>query len=547
MIDSIWKVINNTKVSDAKAVLKELAKNREIDDIEKFINPPFPADATELNVKPAVEYIRKAISDGRAIIIHGDYDADGQTATAILWRTIYNDLDYKNVHPYIPNRFDEGYGLSKESIKSIAKTHDGKKNPLIITVDCGITAVEESKFAIDMGFSVIITDHHEPGGEIPEVDFVVHTTKSTGAGIAWLLSNELLNEKNGNSKNKKYLDLAAIGTICDLQPLKGFNRSIAYHGLIEINKNPIEGIKALKELAGIKNDLDTYEIGWIIGPRLNATGRLEDAMESLRLLSTDSPQQAKELATNLNNINAKRQDKTQLDLKMAMAEFYAIEELPHVLVTTREEYHEGVIGLVAGRLTQTFYRPSIAISTEKNSKLAKGSARSIKGISIIETLRRFEHLFENLGGHDMAAGFSILESNIDKLKSALNSITDFNQNLFTKELTIDLELPTSLISNDTLEEINKLKPFGVENYEPVFLTKNLKIYNLMTFGQENNHLKLFLQDENQNQFTCLAFGKGKQSETLKTNDIIDVAYSLSVNTWNGNSNLELRIRDFKKN
>jgi len=544
-----WNILSDKKIDTIDELIKVLAKNREIEDIEGFCNPPtqenFIKSDKEMKalldkgIAKSAKTILNSIKSNSPIIIHGDYDVDGQTATTILWKTIYEDLNYKNCTPYIPNRFDQGYGLSKNSIDAIkSDVAKNAENPLIITVDCGIVATKEVEYAKSLGFKVIITDHHQTHGEIPNADALVHTTNATGAGISWILSYAL-DPKSSSSK----IGFAALGTICDLQPLTNFNRSIVKHGLIQLNQNPPIGIKELIDISAIKGNIDTYEVGWVLGPRLNATGRMKDAMDSLRLLSTNSKEQAQNLARKLDDINKKRQGKLQTDLKLGLENIKNNAETPNFIVTSNESYHEGIIGLVAGKLTQIYYRPSIAIAIDNKKKLAKGSARSIKGISIIETLHKFDDLFEGLGGHDMAAGFSLIPAKIPQLIKSLNSIKILDKSVFDQSLHIDAELSSSLISFDILDTINNFKPFGIDNYEPVFMSKSLEIFNMIRFGKENAHLKLFLQNSEGQQFTCLYFGAGLNTESLEIGSKINIAYNLSINNWNGNSNLELKIKD----
>lgn len=564
MSDYKWNVLSSNMPQNAHEVISILLKNRNITDEKEFLNPlhlaDMPSPLKSKDLKRACGIIRDTIKKDNPIIIHGDYDADGQCATAILWRAIRKHLGYKRVLPYIPNRFDEGYGLSHQSLQSAyGKIKDnpkriipgGTEGPLLITVDCGIISVKEVAEAKRMGFKTIITDHHEPGAQMPDADAILHTTKATGAGIAWLLANELLGEGRaelapGSSEASGLLGLAAIGTIADLQPLTGFNRSIAKHGLGELNKNPVAGIRAIIDSASIKPPIGTYEIGWQIGPRLNATGRLEDAMESLKLLCTDNLPAARQIAARLNEVNQTRQNKTQKDLEYALALFEKEnkDNLPPILVTAHAEYHEGIIGLVAGKLVQKYNRVAIVISIDKKAGVAKGSARSIKGISIIDTLRKFEDLFEGLGGHEQAAGFSIKHNKLDELTSKLVALDEWDKSIFTKTLPIDCELPTSLINKKTYIQIEKLKPFGMGNPEPLFLTKGLEIFNMQLFGKENAHLKLFLKDSRGKNFTAMAFNKGDIFKNLRFGQKVNIAHSLTLNTWNGNESLELRARDF---
>ena len=574
-----WKYLSKNPIENEQSLLTILAQNRNIKDIKSFVNPPYPTQYLNQDVKftklikdavePSAKLIKDVIVNRTPIVIHGDYDVDGQSATAILWRTIYNDLDYKNVYPYIPNRFTDGYGLSKKSIENVIKLlkikyFDSKNaKPLLITVDCGITAVEEVEYAKKQGFKVIITDHHEKGKSLPKAKFIIHTKRTTGAGIAWILSHFLIKAQRSSAKgptsmvkdqpqwsrpNLKYLDLAALGTVADLQPLTGFNRSIVKHGIDEINKKPLVGIQALKKIAGTKDQITTYEIGWVIAPRLNAAGRLENAMDSLKLLCTESKKQAAEIANKLDKINKIRQDKTFLDVQSAYTEFDQInkDKLPPILVTINENYHEGIIGLIAGKLTQTYNRATIAISIDNKTQIAKGSARSIPGISIVKTLQKFDDLLVSMGGHDMAAGFSIKVENLKKLQTKILNLKDnWSSDIFKKKLIVDLELPADLINFDTYHNVQKLNPFGVGNFEPVFSTKNLSVFSLQSFGKENKHLKLFLTANGGRKFEALAFNKGFLAEQIEIGQKVNVAYQLGKNTWNGKSRIQLKLKDIK--
>ena len=554
MQDYVWGFLNKSEIKNKEDIIKVVLKNRQIDDVSKFLNPKTPSEFIKSDkemialikehVIPAKKLILEAIKKGQEIVIHGDYDVDGQTATAILWKTIYEDLGYKNVRPFIPNRFDDGYGLSMKSLSAMRVAPAGAGAALIITVDCGIVSNIEVEEAKKLGFTVIITDHHESHKKLPKADEIIHTTNATGAGISWILSNELSPETS-----TKKLGLAALGTICDLQPLTGFNRSIAKHGLEQLNSNMPIGINALSQTAFIKGKIGEYEAGWQIGPRLNATGRMEDAMDSLLLLSTNSMEQAMILSKKLNSLNLQRQDKTISDTITAVREIEnenADGAIKDFIVTSSKNYHEGIIGLVAGKLTQKYNKPAIAIAINESEDLAKGSARSIAGISIIDALRKFDELFEGLGGHEMAAGFSIKPSNIPLLKKRLYQLNEWPSEVFKKSLKIDAILNSDLITIGSLNEINNLKPFGVGNYEPIFCSKNIIIANFSRFGKENDHLKLFLKDEYNNEFTGLAFGKGNLAESLENGKTVDIAFTLSQNTWNEKTTIEIKIKDLKE-
>lgn len=581
MSSYIWNLTTNKKPKEIDEILEILIENRQIQNKDEFLNPLHPSDFLKthpdfLNINDsiakAVKLVKEAIKQDIPIIIHGDYDADGQTATAIMWRTINNDLNYKNVIPYIPSRFDEGYGLTNDSLSGIVQKLSEKKLldktktlGLIITVDCGIVSLKETQKAKEMGFKIIITDHHQSQEELPKADITIHSTKATGAGIAWALSNALI--ENTSHKNK-YLDLASIGTICDLQPLTDYNRSIAKFGIEQINKNPLMGIKALIQVSGTnETNIDTYNIGWQIGPRLNATGRLESAMDSLRLLCTDSHENALDIASQLNQLNLLRQEKTQSDLAFALSQLdlqtqvniddemasskqnlQSTQNLPAVLITSHKDYHEGIIGLVAGKMVQTHHRASIAISIDEKNGLAKGSARSIKGISIIEELRKLDpNLYEGLGGHDMAAGFSIKTENLAEFSNQLTKLSEkWDKNLFTRQIQIDCELDTNLINEKTYEIIENLKPFGIGNSKPIFVTKSLEIFNISRFGKENKHIKIYLKDQSNKQLTAVGFSIPKHFEDLHLGQKINLAYEITLNTWNGEQKVELKISDIKE-
>ena len=551
-----WNILNPVIPQNIRDVTEAIMSSRKftLGDLQNNKNPYDYAlthknftDLINVNIKNAVDIISQTIKANKPIIIHGDYDADGQTATAILFLAIKNDLKYQNVFTYIPNRFDEGYGLSAESIEGMTNLlHQNNfdiKDALIITVDCGIVSHHEVELAKQKGFKIIITDHHQTHGTLPKPDELVWTTNATGAGIAWLISQSLLKQNNLNLPTK-YLALAMIGTICDLQPLTEFNRQVARYGLQIIQNTNNLGLKALIEIAQIKLPIDTYHIGWVIGPRLNATGRLENASDSLNLLLTDDTEKAKKYAVNLNDINITRQNKTQNDFEFALKEFNDKKSIPNFIVSASDQYHEGIIGLVAGKLMQKYNRPAIAVSIDNKENMAKGSARSIKGISIIKMLQEVDHLFMKLGGHDMAAGFSIKTENIEKLKKILNEKFTIDEKLLTPQVDIEMEIEHDLINLELFNALSTFHPFGVDNSEPIFLTKNVRIVSFEKFGKENAHLKLFLNTNNNKKFTAVMWNAPFElSQNIGFEQLADLVFSLGKNEWNGNTYLDIKIKD----
>ncbi|PIS22090.1 hypothetical protein COT50_03855, partial [candidate division WWE3 bacterium CG08_land_8_20_14_0_20_41_10] len=396
-------------------VVTQLLRNRGIgeDAREEFLSPlplaeylkKMPGDFKE-SLKKAREEILIAIKDNRAIVIHGDYDADGICATAILYKTLTQTLGHAKVAYFLPNRFDHGYGLSPESVKEIAKLTKerfGVAGGLVITVDCGITAGQEViESAKGLGFRVIITDHHQKGESDPRTEVVLWNDGVVGAGVALVLALVL------GLRDEQLLSLAGIATVTDLAPLKGFNRALVKRTLALLNTNPPLGIKSLLDVSGGTNgEIGMYDLGYIIGPRLNASGRLDSAYDSLRLLLEDDSVEVTKIAQKLNAVNLERQEMTQKMFDLA-DELYVQDETSRVgnepslanskiIITASEKFHEGVIGLVAGKLAQKYYKPAIAIAI--NGDVGKASGRSIPGVNIVDLLKHFEERFTGLGGH----------------------------------------------------------------------------------------------------------------------------------------------------
>jgi len=551
-----WEISSdNGNPKTENGIIDVLLKNRGIKNKEEFLNPLSPdtlisryPDALGIlksDLKKAEKLIKDAISSDNPIFIHGDYDVDGICAAAILWETIYKDLGYKNCLPFIPNRFEHGYGLSISSIdeieKSSKKQETSSKNPLLITVDCGIVSEKEVEYAKKKGFKVIVTDHHVKPKKLPDADAILQTEKLCGAGIAWVLSRQAASGERIADREDKYLDLVALATISDLQPLTGANRSLVKYGLEELNKKKRIGIKTLCEVGGFGDKkLSTYEVGWMIGPRLNAAGRLDSALSSLKLLVTGDPKLAKEIASDLNRINFERQQMTRGSLEQAIEIISSQDD--NILIAHHEDFHEGVIGLVAGRLTRKFYKPSVVISV--GEVVSKGSARSVSGFNLVEALREMEDIFENVGGHEMAAGFSIKN---DKIPSFLEKFTTFgnenvSEDLLVPTLKIDCELSFIHVAESLWENLEKLAPHGIGNPNPVFLTRDVEIVDLYTVGAQGNHFKMKLEQDGKHMSAIYFNGE----DGYETGDRVDVVYNLSLNEWQGRRNLELVLKDLKK-
>ena len=552
-----WKIKNELKDNKQKLsqedLLNILLKNRGIDSAtekKEFLNPNFSKVTIESTgiiksqLKKSLDRIKKAIKNNEQIIIFGDYDVDGICASAILWETI--SQMGASVLPFIPERAEEGYGISVKSIDRLLSERE--KVDLIITVDNGIVANEAVEYANKKGIDVIITDHHVVSEKLPNAFSVVHTTQVCGAGVAYLLARELkVNNKAFKIKNDSHLELVCLATIADLVPLTKANRAFVKFGLERLRKTNRPGLKALFSLAKINSeDIGTFHVGFIIAPRLNAMGRISDALESLRLLCTKNNRKALELAKVLNSTNFSRQTATIEAVEDARVKARG-KTANKLLYIADSSYKEGVIGLVAGRLAEEFYLPSIVIS--KGKKLSKGSARSVKGFNIINFLREANDLMVNVGGHPMAAGFSVETSKIELLEKRLYSITKkfIKDEHLERVLNVDLELPEDLINLKTYDFIQKLSPFGMANPEPIFLTKNLIIDSMKTVGKDGKHLKINFQLPVSNLIMQgIYFGIGN-GNNIKVGDKVDVVYSLDVNEWNGNKILQLKIKDLKNN
>ncbi len=538
--------ISNIKsqISNPKDLIKIILENRGVkakEEIKDFLNPKLEKVTAKsvgidvLNLKKAIVRIKKAIKNKEQIVVFGDYDVDGICGTAILWETL-NSIGAK-VMPYIPHRIDEGYGLSAKGISNVKSQISNVK--LIITVDNGIVANKTVGFANKNKIDVIITDHHVPPKKLPNALAIVHTTKLCGTGVAWMLAQEF-------KKNESHLELVALATVADLVPLKGANRTLLKFGLEALQKTERVGLLELfKEAVLDKKSINVYEIGHMIAPRLNAMGRLEYAMDSLRLICTNNKKRAGDLARLLGNTNKERQDLT------LQAVMHAIEKvktqkskLKSLLFLSDETYKQGVIGLVAGKLVEEFYRPAMVVSI--GEKFSKASARSVSGFNIIEFIRSASGLLIDAGGHPMAAGFTVETAKLVKLQKFLEKKADamLTQDLLTRSLKIDCELPLSLVDFNLYESLQKLAPFGMGNPEPTFISKGVVVEEVRIIGAEGKHLKLKFKIQNSKiKIDGIAFGMGEMFAKIKIGDKVDVVYTIDENEWNGEKRLQLKVKD----
>lgn len=523
-----WEIIGKDK-----DIVKTLLKNRGIENEKEFFNPIDPEKTKiedlgvdEKSLKKALKRLEEAKKKKERVIVYGDYDADGICATAIMWEALHKfGLD---VLPHIPDRFEEGYGINANSVENLKSIIPNLK--LIITVDNGIVGYGGIEKANDLGIDVIIIDHHTKGEKKNNAFSVIHSILVSGSALSWFFAKEL--------NITKGLELAAIGTIADQMPLVGINRSIAKFGLAELNKTNRPGILALLESSKIEN-IGTYEVNYIIAPRFNAMGRLAHGIDSLRLICTTKMEKAKELSQLLNKTNIERQK--IVDEVVVMTRKNISNE--KIIVIAGENYHEGVIGLAAGKLVEEFYRPAIVLSVK--GKISKASARSISGFNIIEAIRSVNLHLEG-GGHPMAAGFSIDTDKIGKFTKEINKYADklLTDELLQKKLKIDCKVNFDQLNYELLNELLKFEPTGLGNFPPIFCTKDVEVIEAKLVGRDARHLKLKLRKDEQT-FDSIYFGGGEIYPILTPKAKVDIVYSLEDNSWNGYKNLQLKIKDLR--
>lgn len=533
-------------------LLIQLLHNRGIDRFEDF--PSFLASDRSLTADPflfadmqkAVNRINQALLKGETIGIFGDYDADGITSTALLVQGL-SLLEGKTI-PYIPHRQTEGHGLTTLVLN---KLHEQGVS-LVITVDCGVTDVAEVKKAMEMGLDIIITDHHSPLEKIPEALAVINPklnggkypfTNLAGVGVAFKLLEALFKSLGKEDQINVVTDLVAIGTIADMSPPLGENRYLIKEGLKNMNTSPRPGIRELINQTRLEaGKIDADKIGWIIAPCLNAAGRLADGLTGYNLLITESDKEAQELALWLIRKNEERQRLTTTTLARAREQVIAM-GLPPLLITADKEYPMGIAGLVASRLTEEFYRPSVVIHTADT--VCHGSCRSIPEFDIIAALNKCSSYLSRYGGHAAAAGFTMPTKDLPQLEKELSDLAakQLAGVELRPHLNIDAEVKLNNLGGDVYSTIQMLAPFGHGNPVPMFLSQGVEVIERRTMGNGNNHLRMRVKQEG-TVWDGVAFRLANHQEEFAPK--IDIVYNLEVDTWNGRNQLRLNILDFKK-
>lgn len=533
-------------------ILRQILFNRGIansDEAEAFLSAQPNYDTNPFQMKgmrAAVDRIQAALAEREPIAVYGDYDVDGVTATALLvqfLRALGGDA-----REYIPNRFDEGYGLNNDALTALAS--DGVR--LVITVDCGVRSPDEARHARDLGLDLVISDHHEPSGNLPDALAVLNPKQDgdeypekylAGVGIAYKIAEALFILQPSSFILDSLLDLVALGTVADLAPLTGENRALVRKGLEQMRQTSRQGLFSLANMSGTDlRKANATTIGFTLGPRLNASGRLDSALASYQLLTTTDVKEAGDLAVKLNQQNTERQKLTK-EIQ-AQAEALALEGGSDTLLlfAVHPEFNHGVVGLAASRLTELYYRP--AVVGHFGEETTRCSCRSIPEFHITKALDECADLLVRHGGHAAAAGFTVRNENLSELATRLRSIAkrELDGRDLRASMSADVEVPLSQLTFGLIEQLERLQPTGYGNPEPVFISRKVKVQGARTVGADGKHLKLSLTDGRYT-FDAIGFRLGDLLANLPP--MVDVLYTFEVNEYNGRKSLQLNLKDIK--
>lgn len=554
----------NYKAEEIMSIAKELSlppivisllAARGISDIKRFLN----ADLEELHdpflmkdAEGATERIIKAIENKEKITVYGDYDVDGITSTVVLVKFLKSHgacVDY-----YIPDRLEEGYGINTMAIDAILK----RGTNLLITVDCGITAVDEVSYARQKGLDVIVTDHHECKDKLPEALFVINPKqpgcnypfkKLAGVGVVFKLIQAITLKLKFHMKEliEEYIDLVALGTVADVMPLEDENRIIVKNGLKHLRYSSNYGIRALLKIADIKtNVITTSAVGFGLAPRINAAGRMGDPESAVFLLLSTDDTEAQKYAMLLEDENKQRQtiENGIYNKAVEIIKQNPDMENDYVLVLDYDGWHHGIIGIVASKLSERYNKPCILISTDEEGR-GKGSGRSIKGFNLFEALCKSSDKLIKFGGHELAAGLGIEKNKISEFRKEINKYAKeiLSDDDFMPVLQLDAELPAQYLNLNTAEKLCVLEPYGMGNPSPVFYTPDMTVMSIRTLS-EGRHLKMTLV-KNDMFIDVIGFGLGQKAKDLKQRDKIDIVYNLDINVYRGERQAQLQLRDLR--
>lgn len=498
----------------------------------------------------AIERIERAIKNNENILVYGDYDVDGTTAVALTY-SFFKEL-HPNINYYIPDRYLEGYGISTQGIDYAFENN----YTLIIALDCGIKSVDKIDYANSKGIDFVICDHHLPGDVIPNAIAVLDPKRNdceypykelSGCGLGFKLIQAYA-DKNGIpfEKVEEYLDLVAVSIASDIVPITGENRILAHFGLKKLNENPCKGIQALIELSGKTDDFTITDIVFTIGPRINAAGRIDDAKKAVQLLVAASKDIAEDAGFIINLKNAERKE---FDSNITEQALNMILNSPEMekrksTVVYHESWHKGVIGIVASRLTEKYYRPTIVL-TQSNGHVA-GSARSVVGYDLYEALCECSDLLEQFGGHKYAAGLTMKTENVEAFSQRFEEVVSasITDDLLVQEIIIEAEISLNDINPKFFRILQQFAPFGPQNMSPVFLSRNVYSYGYGSIVG-NNHLKMSIRQENSPSFDCIAFGFGEHLEKINQGKPFDICYTVEENVWKEKRSIQLNVKGIK--
>ena len=498
----------------------------------------------------AVARIEKAIAEGENIMVYGDYDVDGTTSVALVSSYLKKRID--SVATYIPDRYDEGYGIS---YKGIDFAHDNDLS-LIIALDCGVKAIDKVAYAKQKGIDFIICDHHRPGDKLPDAIAVLDPKREDcnypfkelcGCGVGFKLITALASKQGQSAEDLiEYLDLVATAIGADIVPIVDENRALAYIGLHVINTKPRPGMKAI--IAEVKKDeLTITDVVFIIAPRINAAGRMKHGNHAVTLLTETDFNLAAEYAVDIDQFNTDRRETDQRITEEALIQIEEHNEQEgFTTVVYREDWHKGVIGIVASRLIETYYRPTL-VFTKSGDKLA-ASARSVKGFDVYNALEACSEYIEQFGGHKYAAGLTLLPENFETFKAKFESVVkeSIDPKLLIPEIKIDLKIELGEINDKLMRILKQFAPFGPGNMSPTFMTQGIKDTGYgKCVGEDDKHLRFTATQSFNDKIICIGFGLGDKIDIIKNKKSFSAAYSIDENHWNGNVSLQLKLKDIK--
>jgi single-stranded-DNA-specific exonuclease len=571
-VETLWRVRECDAVAvrelaaalSVSPVMGALLLNRghsDVEDAKRFLRPSLDhlIDPDELDgVNAAVERISRAVAENEKILVYGDYDVDGMTSAALLYH--FFKLISARAEFFLPRRMEEGYGLNAARLRQFRS----EGVDLLITVDCGISAIEEARLARELGIDLVITDHHESEGELPDAVAVINPKRPgsrypyrglAGVGVAfklaWALSRHFSGQKKVTTEFRDFLlnavGLVALGTVADVVPLTDENRALVSAGLSALANSRLPGIRALMNVVGITDGLSARDIAFRLAPRLNAAGRLNEPAAGFELLTTGSFGRALEIARDLDSKNRKRQG---IERKILASAQKMLGEFPHpydrrVILLADSDWHSGVLGIVASRLAEKYYRPTLLLSIDGD--VAKGSARSIPPFHLFDALKSCEDVLENYGGHAQAAGVTVRAERIDELRDALDAAAGgLTGEDMVPAMTMDAEVSLAEVTPSLVKELQLLEPFGERNPVPLFVSRSVEVAGRpRRLGADGQHLSFFVRDGSKS-MRAIAFGMGELSKSLENHQrTISVVFEPQVDTWRGTGEIELVVRDIR--